>query len=150
MVVVWEGRTENAVSDALISQVDFFASIAALVNKDLDPDVAIDSLDLSRALLGEADGREWLFKESVGTVSLRWNDWKFIDPVGPEVQVPAWLPPKGIEGGLSREPQLFDLSRDVGEVHNVAADHEQVMAAMEDKLGVIRGKETSTGRVPQQ
>lgn len=137
-IVYWKGVVQPGVSDALISQVDFLATIANLAGAPLNESEAIDSLILEDALLGRsADGREVMFKESVGTRSLRWNDYKYIRAMGPDAKIPDWLPPKGIEGGLSPQAQLYDLAIDIGEQNNLADAQFDLTEKMEAALQEI-------------
>jgi arylsulfatase A len=58
--------------------------------------------------------------------------WKYIAPQ--EKPVPEWLKNKKVESGLEREPQLYDLQRDPGEVHNVANQHPEIVKALKAEL----------------
>lgn len=141
-IVSWPGRVKPGESDALISQVDFLASIASLADAPLSNTEAIDSLDLSAVLLGESKtGRDYMFKESVGTRSMRFNDYKYIRPMKEGAKIPAWLPPKGIEGGLSPTAQLFDLESDIGETRNLADQMPDMVEQLEAKLVHIENRE---------
>ena len=120
-IVYWPGVIEAAASNALLSQIDIYASMASLVGVEIDDDEALDSRDHLDAWLGRADmGRELLLEESVGTLSLRKGDWKYILPFTREVQLDWVAGDKGIEGGFETSPQLYNLSSDPGETVNVA------------------------------
>jgi len=120
-IVYWPGVIEAAASNALLSQIDIYASMASLVGVEIDDDEALDSRDHLDAWLGRADmGRELLLEESVGTLSLRKGDWKYILPFTREVQLDWVADDKGIEGGFETSPQLYNLSSDPGETVNVA------------------------------
>lgn len=147
MIVFWSGRTRSTESSVLISQVDLMASLSSLAGVVLDPSEAVDSMDMLSALLGQSDkGRELMFKESVGTKSLRWKSYKYIAPMPEGARIPDWLPPKGIELGLSSEAQLYDLSADVGEVSNIASDNPEIVAALEEELAEILARRTAEDR----
>ena len=119
-ILWWPGTVASAESDALMSQIDIYASMAELVGVELEDGEAIDSRRLADAWLGRsAEGREWLLEESVGGLSLRQGNWKYIVPFSGK-ELPDWLPAKGIEGGISTEPQLYDLATDLGEQTNLA------------------------------
>ena len=134
----WPGKIKAGVSDALVCQVDFIASFAAFTGQTLASDAAPDSLNVLPALLGESkDGRDHLVEHANGT-ALRVGQWKFIPP-GPGVKVTANT---NTETGKSPEPQLYDLSSDLGEQKNVAADHVDKVKSMQEQLEKIR----STGR----
>ena len=75
-------------SDALVSQVDFLASFAALADVSLDADAGPDSVDVLDALLGRSDeGRAEIVLEGIqARTVLRQGDWVFIPPhQGPPV-----------------------------------------------------------------
>ena len=85
MIVYWPGKTVHSHRNALISQVDVYASLASLVNQPLANEDAIDSLDMMSALPDYtiygavlAEFRHWLIsnneqlycaKEEVSNVS---------------------------------------------------------------------------------
>jgi arylsulfatase A len=57
MIVAWPGRVPTgATSDALVSQVDLYATLAAVVAHDLDPREAVDSQSVLPALTQGATG----------------------------------------------------------------------------------------------
>ena len=128
------GHLEPGVSDALISQVDFLASFAALTGQKLAEDAGPDSFNVLPALLGESKtGREYLV-EHANTLSLIKGGWKYIEPgKGPKV-----LAKVHIESGLSSEPQLYDLKEDLGEKRNVAAEHPDIVKELSALLEKLR------------
>ena len=139
-IVYWPGRIAPGASDALVSQVDFYASLAALAGVELDAFEAIDSRDVLDALLGNGGmGREVLFKESIRTFSVRKGDLKYIAPLA-DADLPKWFYTKDIEHGLSRAPQLYDLSVDIGERNNIAAERPGVVADLQALLESIEGR----------
>ena len=52
--VRWPSRVEPGKSDALVSQIDFIASFAALLGAELKPEQSVDSRSILPALLGES------------------------------------------------------------------------------------------------
>jgi arylsulfatase A len=121
-------------SDALVGQVDLVASFAALTGQALAPDDAPDSFDLLGALLGtSATGRDCLV-EQAGALSLIAGRWKLISPhEGPKVHSET-----NIELGNDPQPQLYDLSVDLGERRNVAGEHPEVVHELSARLARIR------------
>ena len=51
-----------------------------------------------------------------------------------------WLERVAIEGGYQLEPQLYDLSADIGEQNNLAKDNPEMLHKLSDKLNKILGK----------
>ena len=137
-IVYWPGTVAPGESAAVVSQVDLYASLAALVGVALEPAEAIDSQDVLDALLGRgAEGRELLFKESIRTYSVRRDGVKYIAPLAGDADLPKWLHTKNIELGFGTAPQLYDLSTDIGEQSNIAADHPDTVAELQAALETI-------------
>ena len=126
------GVNENAVSDALFSQVDLLASLADLLGQPVSPD-AMDSQALSTTLLGhEETGRSHLVKHA-GTLAVIQGKWTYIVPSTGR----AYNELTDIELGNNTEPQLYDLSQDISEKHNLANEHPDIV----DKLEAVLTKE---------
>jgi arylsulfatase A-like enzyme len=127
-VVRWPGRVKPGVSDAVVSQVDFCASFAALTGQPLGPDDAPDSFNVLPALLGDSPaGREYLLEYS-GRVAVRHGQWKFI---------PC------LEDGPGRKTSetsdaLYDLTRDPAESNNVAGQHPELVEKLSRELAQLR------------
>jgi arylsulfatase A-like enzyme len=136
-IVSWPdgGVLKDKESHALISHLDFFASMAALVGQTLDEDAAPDSFNQLQAWIGHNDtGREYVVKQSVQTVSIIRDDWKYIAPAGRDE--PFWYN-VSIETGFIIQPQLYNLKNDLGERYNLATEHpEKVeeLAALLEKI----------------
>lgn len=134
-IVRWPGRVKSAsTSDALVCQIDFLASFAALTGQSLPDNAGPDSLNTLPALLGEtAVGRDHLI-EHAGTLALRVGNWKLIESnKGPAVSQNV-----NIEVGNAPRPQLYDLSTDIGEVKNVADQNVDRGAAMLARLKQLK------------
>jgi arylsulfatase A-like enzyme len=133
-LVRWPGRVAPGVSDALVSQVDLLASLADLTGQGLEPAEGPDSIDLLPALLGTSPvGRDDLV-EQAGTLSLLTRRFKLIAPS----HGPAYARETGTELGNDPQPQLYDLSSDLAESRNVAADHPEVVRELIARLDRIR------------
>jgi arylsulfatase A-like enzyme len=134
MIVRWPGRAKPGVSDALVGQVDFLASFAALAGRTLAREDAPDSLDVLGALLGNVPtGRDELV-EQAGALSLITGRWKLVSPhEGPKVDSET-----NTELGNDPGPQLYDLAVDPGEARNVAREHREVVGALTARLARIR------------
>ena len=135
-IVSWPGAVETGESDALVSQVDFLASFAALAGVSLDSDAGPDSVDVLDALMGQSDeGRAEIVLEGIQAKTvLRQGDWVFIPPhQGPPVNTNV-----NIETGNSPIPQLYNLSGDIGQIENVASIYPDVAERMADRLREIR------------
>ena len=106
--------------DHLVSHIDLLRSMASLLGVTLSPVAAPDSRDqLSTWLNRGGTGRELMVEQGLGTtIALRYGKYKFIPPVKHPTKH-AWQ--TGIETGQDSIPQLYDLSTDPGETHNLLA-----------------------------
>lgn len=135
-IVYWKGKIKSSVSNALFSQIDFYKTMAKLINAKVNNNDAIDSKNQLDAWLGKSQkGREWLLEESY-TFSLRKNNWKFIATV--EGTVPSWFANKKVESGLSNAVQLYNLSNDPSEKINVAEKYPVLVNEFQNQLRLIR------------
>ncbi|MCX6996439.1 MAG: arylsulfatase [Kiritimatiellaeota bacterium] len=117
LIVRWPGHVPaGQTSPALVSLTDLPASFARLLGVVLPEDAAVDSMDVLEALLGKSEtGRRELFEhggENRG--ALRDGNWKFING------------------------QLFDLTTDLSESHNLTAQQPARARAMAARLEAIR------------
>lgn len=135
-IAYWPGIIKPGKSNALISQVDFFASLANLVGQNIsDKSVAPDSFDMFPVLLGDAkNGRDELVEESF-TLCLRSGDWKYIAPQ--TKSTPGWLANKDVASGLQITPQLYNLKLDPGEKNNLASQYPDKVKELSARLTQI-------------
>jgi arylsulfatase A-like enzyme len=123
-VVRWPGHVKaDSTSDALFSQVDLFASLAALTTHILPENAAPDSFNELPAMLGHSkQGRPYVI-EHAGSLAIIQENWKLIAPSkGPSMNLETHT-----ELGNSPAPQLYNLADDPGEQNNVARQYpEQV------------------------
>jgi arylsulfatase A-like enzyme len=132
-IVTWPARVKPGVSDALVSQVDFLSSFAALTGQKIAADAGPDSLDTLSVLLGESKkGREYLVEHARG-LALRKGPWKLVPP-GAEPLRGAGLPTRT----EMKEAELYNIANDIGETKNVAAANPQVVQEMTASLDKIR------------
>lgn len=117
-VVKWPGKIKPGVSNALVSQIDFIASFASLLEVPLAATEASDSRDTLAAFLGkDPKGVAFTLEEAGKQVAIRSGHWKFIP---------------------GKKPQLYDLSKDVGEQKNVAAKFPKVRERLAQELKAYR------------
>ena len=130
----------GSTSDALVCQIDFLASLAALTGEVLPDNSAPDSLNTLPAFLGQSrHGREHLV-EQAGALALRREQWKLIEAS----KGPALHKQVNIESGNAPGVQLYDLRSDPGELNNVAAENQECVVDMAKLLSRIR--ETGASR----
>lgn len=134
-ITYWKGTIQPGVSDALVSQLDLFSSIASLVGSDLE---GPDSQNLMNVLMGESKkGRDHLVLEATTRTAFRKGDWVMIPPY----KGPAKNEKVNIELGNSSEYQLYNLSNDIGQKHNMAKENPEKLNEMVNAFKKIRGKD---------
>ena len=123
MIVRWPGKVPaGTVSDAVWAFWDVMPTLAALAGAS--PSLTLDGIDVTTALRGTPPSRHdflyWEFHEGGRKQAVRVDDWKAV----------RLAPSKPLE--------LYDLKTDLGETHNVAADHPDVVARIEAFLKTAR------------
>ena len=123
----WPTRVPaGTVSMALASTMDLFTTCLTLAGAQVPTDRVIDGVDLSGVLLGTGPSpRETLFYyRGTQLMAVRMGPWK------------AHFHTQGGFGPAAREriahdpPLLYQLEHDPSEMHDVAADHPEVIAAI--------------------
>ena len=135
-IVYWPGEIKTGVSNALVTQVDLYASLAKLVGQEIPNGDAPDSFDMLSTWLGRSTNGRKVMLEEAFTIAVRDGNWKYIEPV--KSDPPAWFANKRIESGLSNEVQLFNLENDPGEQKNVALKYPEKVKEMQQMLIEIR------------
>jgi len=121
-IVRWPAKIKPGKSDALVSQIDLFASFAALLDIKLKDTQAIDSRNCLDAFLGkDKKGQPYIIEEARG-LALRRGPWKYI---------------KSKNGG-----QLYNIDEDIAEQNDVAKENEKLVAEMSEQLDkLVKAKE---------
>ena len=133
-ITYWKGTIQPGTSDALISQIDFLNSLAALTGSE---DKGEDSENLLEVLLGQSQkGRSELVLEATTRTALRKDNWVFIPPY----EGPAKNRMVNIELGNDTEPQLYDLNNDLGQQTNLASTQPEKLQEMRELFSSIRGE----------
>lgn len=131
----WKGNIQPGVSDAIVSQVDLFSSLAQLVGSEATNPDSENLLDL---LLGKSDqGRDDLIIEATSRTAFRQGDWILIPPY----KGPKELVTKGVETGNADQYQLYNLNDDIGQQQNLAAEQPERLQEMLRRFESIRGKD---------
>lgn len=138
-ILRWPGKVQPGRSDALWNQVDLYASIAELLGHELQEPEAKDSKALWPALSGQSDQGRAVMLEEAFTLGLRQGQWKYIAPTEKEF---SWIKGiKDIEGGISTEPQLYNLAEDPREQNNLAQVNPEKVEAMAAELERIQNQD---------
>lgn len=110
------GQVKQGVSKALVSQVDFLATMASFLGVNLPEERLLDSQNHFAAWSGkEKRGRDYVIEQASG-LSVSDGTWKYISPN----KGAAFNKLTQTELGNHSAPQLYNLKKDVGEKHNLA------------------------------
>lgn len=117
-IVSWPANIKHGISSALVSQIDLFASMTELVGGKLAKGAAPDSRNQLKVLLGEdTKGRDYII-EQANILSVSDGEWKYI------------APRKNAAQNKQREPQLYNLKKDIGEKKNLAIEQSDIVFRM--------------------
>ncbi len=141
MIVYWPGTIKPRKSDAMMTQLDFYASFADMLGMKKGKKV-IDSESHLDALLGKTENGRKVMLEEGFTLGLRDGNWKYIEPFI-DGSIPDWMKNKDIESGLKQEPQLYNLSKDKGEQNNLAKENPEMIKKYQKMIEDIRKKSSN-------
>lgn len=130
-LVSWPGHVKaGTVNDEPVSLIDLAGIAAGITGRKLPADAAPDSFDIMPVFTAGAKSHGLLFGNpgrGPGKASaIRDGDWKLIvypTAGGNHVPPNATPDPKGV-------PKLFDLTKDIREEHNLAAEHPDIVARL--------------------
>lgn len=131
-IVRWPGVVEaGSVCRQLVHQADLIRTLSDVLGATLPDDAGEDSVSLLPLLEGgAAPVREHAVSASVfGVPALRNGGWKYIAAPGSG----GW----GQGGDQSQPVQLYDLTADLGEARNLAADMPDKVAEMQALLQTL-------------
>ncbi len=122
-IACWPGKVPaGKTSDQVWAFWDFLPTAAELTGQKIPE--GIDGVSVLPALLGtKALGHAplyWEFHERGFSQAVRMGDWKAVKP------------------GLLKPWELYDLSKDIGEEHDVSGDNKEVVARIEEFVKTAR------------
>lgn len=122
-VVSWPGRVKPGVSDALVSHIDLFATMAALLGSRYEAPAAPDSRNQLPTWLGcTRKGRPYVI-EAAGSLSIYDGKWKYITPNNGS----PYFKLTNIESGNSKQDQLYHIRKDRSERENLATRNPKLL-----------------------
>ncbi|QDT38804.1 sulfatase family protein [Stratiformator vulcanicus] len=131
----------GTVCDELVTTMDLLPTIAALTDSTLPEENKIDGLDVSETLFSDSASprTEFVHYSSRGNIEgLRQGDWKLLIK-----------PAKGKQNSLkSPNVMLFNLSEDIGEQHNLVADHPDIVARLKKRMRELDTEIETNAREP--
>ncbi|MEY3499849.1 MAG: hypothetical protein RL308_1518 [Bacteroidota bacterium] len=134
-IMSWPETIKPALSSALVSQIDLLASFSKMLNI-VPEDMPNDSENTIDVLLGKSEkGREYIVEQGfTDNLAIINGNWKYIEPKdGPKMNELV-----NIELGYDRQPQLYDLSNDIGETNNLAKKYPKKVKELKAKLEEIK------------
>ncbi len=136
-IVSWNRKIKpGKTNTALFSQIDLYASLAALTGVTVEGAQAPDSKNNLPVLLNQNNtSRAFVVEQSLNnTLSLLIDNWKYIEPSnGPAINKDT-----NTELGNLPQPQLYNLAKDPGETKNLAAAYPDRVNEMKRKLDEIK------------
>lgn len=143
-VARWKGvLPEGTTFGRSVWTPDLFVTILKLAGGRPAKGRPSDGVDLLPYLFDEADGRphQEMFWDNGRQVTLRSGSWKLVISLTAPTGVP----------GLSRPiEELFDLDADVGESHDLAAAHPELLRSLKTRLRAWRAQMQRPRWVPAQ
>ncbi|MDF2376565.1 MAG: arylsulfatase [Verrucomicrobiales bacterium] len=147
-IVRWPGQVEaGSLSDEVVSQVDFAATFAAMIDYPLGRGEAIDSYNLLPVLRGGEYPRPLRTATVQNTApeafALRQGDWVLIDaPSGAVKEPKAYLEHFGLDAyGKGHPGLLFNLEEDPRQSENLYEQHPEKVESMRKLLKRYLGGE---------
>jgi arylsulfatase A len=145
-LVRWPGRVQpGSRSDQLIGQIDFMATCADLLDADLPPAAAGDSVSFLPVLLGSEARpvrKQLVNHSSNGCFAIREDSWKLALCPGSG----GWSDPRPGRADFTGIPdfQLYDLATDPGETTNLVLTYPEKVESMQARLAglIARGRST--------
>ena len=138
-IMRWPGVIEpGSVCDALVSQVDILATVAAIVNVKVPEGTAEDSHNLLPLLQGETPQtpiRDIHIHNTYNRYAIRQGHWVFINArSGAHSNVPDWFNEENDYEPNPHEKALYNLSEDISQRKNLLEEYPEKAAELESLL----------------
>jgi arylsulfatase A-like enzyme len=133
-IIQWPGvAPAGKESDAIVSSLDLLPTFVAAAQGSLPADREYDGTDLKPYLAGQGDSltNRSLFWRVYNDRAVRSGPWKLV-----------W------DGKAS--PRLYDLKADLEEIHDVAADHGDIVKRLQEEWSVWNEKNIAPAVVPME
>ena len=135
-IVRWPSCVKPGEQSAVFSQIDVYRSLAALTGVALPEGAAPDSRNHLPELLGMGHSdREYVIEQNrQNTLAIRCGEWKYLEPSDRQ----SYEYRKSVELGNSPRPQLFCISKDPCERHDVAEQYPGIVEELATKLNTVK------------
>jgi len=132
-MIRWPGKIKPGISDALVCQIDFTASFAALTGQT---NTTPDSENILDAFLGKStEGRDHLILGQNNITAYRKGDLVLIPPHKGGKIINKYV---NIESGRDQEIQLYNLKEDKSQQNNLAKEHPEMVEEMMKEIEMIK------------
>lgn len=142
-IVRWPGHVPaGRVEDGLISQIDIYSTLAAIVAADIPAGSAEDSLDQRDCLTGVGpSARDTLIHNTnAQAYAIRHGDWVLIDaPTGAVTRVPRWYDEMTGYESHGHAGELYNLQNDLSEKRSLFAEEPDRVADLRRRLRALVG-----------
>ena len=143
-VVRWPGVVPaGKVNAGLMSQIDLFATIAAIVGTEIPADSGEDSYNQLALLKGESPSARdaHVHNTNANGYAIRLGDWVLIDAkTGYVSKQPAWFDEVNGYTSDNHPGELYNLREDLAQKKNLYGDKPEKVAELKAKLKSIREK----------
>lgn len=126
LIARWPGVVDPGLSNAVVTQADWLASFAALLQQALPESAAHDSRNHIDALLGRNRDDQPVILEQANCVALRKGEWKYIEP-------PPWQKNHAAKNG-----ELYNLAEDIAEARNLVKEKPEIAQQLFDELEALK------------
>ena len=135
-IVRWPANIRPAVNPSLFSQIDVYASMAALLNQPLAEGAAPDSRNRQDVLLqGKVTDREFIVQQNLNnTLSVIQGEWKYLEPS----ERPALEYWTKTELGHNPNGELYHLAKDPTEKRNLIEQNPEKARKLASLLSNIK------------
>lgn len=143
-IVRWPGVIEpGSTKDALVSQVDLYATFASQLSFELPVDAAVDSHDMLAYLRGEAEvvRESHIHNTRPNQYAVRQGDWLLINGRTGSHQrrnIGDWEQRHNYPPDDKGPVELYNLKDDLSQHHNLADEHPEKVEAMQALLQQAR------------
>jgi arylsulfatase len=128
-IMRWPGRIpESTLSDALVTVMDLFPTLAALAGAQLPAGVTFDGKDISSILFdrpgAKSPNSHFYYYSLTHLQAVRAGRWKLVLPRQANSPYTLWI---GRYTDSVEQPLLFDLENDIGEKNDVAGEYPDIV-----------------------
>jgi len=128
-IMSWPGSIpESTVSDALVTSMDLFPTLAALAGAQLPVGVTLDGKDISSILFQHSGAKSphsnFYYYSLTHLQAVRSGRWKLVFPREANSPYTLWI---GRYTDSVERPLLFDLHNDLGEQNDLSTEYPEIV-----------------------